>query len=196
MKPNNIEKLIEKFYAGETTIKEETLLKTYFNQESIPEQFQSARDYFNFLQEEKGLELDSSFDDNILQVIKLKEDNPNTIKTWTYRISSVAAVILLFIMIWFGADMLQPREVYGTISDPSLAFVETQKVLEEVSKNMKKGLQPAEKTVQKVDDNIKRIGELKKMDQALESTKSIRKIDKASDLLKSISKVYVSYGDS
>ena len=61
---------------------------------------------------------------------------------------------------------------------------------------MNKGLQPAEKTVKKVDNNIKRVGDLKKMDQALENAKSIRKIDKASDLLKSISRVYVSYGDS
>ena len=196
MKLHEIEKLIEKFYGGETTLKEEELLRAYLNQKDIPKQFQAARDYFNFLQNEKELEMNDSFDEKILQTIELKEDKSNTLKVWTYRLSGVAAVILVFVMVWFGTDLFQPKEVYGTISDPSLAFYEAQKAMDEVSKKMNKGLQPAEKTVKKIDENVQRMGELKKINQALENTKNIRKIDQASDLLKSISRVYVSYGDS
>jgi len=196
MKLYEIEKLIEKFYGGETTRKEEELLRAYLNQENIPKQFQADKAYFELLKEEKELKLENSFDDKILQSIDFKEDSSNTIKMWSYRLSGLAAIILVFVMVWFGTDLLQPREVYGTISDPSLAFFETQKVLGEVSKNINKGLQPAEKTVKKIDENVKRVEELKKMNQALEDTKNIRKIDRASDLLKSISRVYVSYGDS
>jgi hypothetical protein len=196
MKPDKIESLITKFYAGETTLEEEAILRDYFKQEVVPEKFHDAREYFNFLIEEKELELDSSFDDKVLRAIESSDGKPATVKMWTVGISSAAAAILVFLMIWIGTDLLQPREVYGTISDPSLAFHETQKLLSVVSKKMNKGLQPAEKTVKKVDNNIKRIGEFKKMDQALEDAKNIRKIDKASNLLKSISRVYVSYGDS
>jgi hypothetical protein len=196
MKPDKIENLIKKFYAGETTTDEEAILRDYCEQENVSANFQETSDYFNFLQAEKELELDSTFDERILQSIDLKEEKPATIKMWSVGISSAAAVILVFLMVWFGTDLLQPKEVYGTISDPSLAFHETQKVLATVSKKMNKGLQPAEKAVKKVDNNIKRVGDFKKMDQALENAKSIRKIDKASNLLKSISKVYISYGDS
>ena len=196
MKPDKIAMLLERFYAGETTLEEETLLKEYFEQENDMRAFQEAREYFHFLQEEKELELMSSFDDKILKSIELNEQKPGSIKLWAVGFSSAAAVILVFLMVWFGTDLLQPKEVYGTISDPTLAFHETQKVLVSVSRNMNKGLEPAEQTVKKVDTNIKRVGELKKMDQALGNAKSLRKIDKASTLLKSISKVYVSYGDS
>ena len=196
MKPDRIETLLEKFYAGETTLEEETLLKNYFKQETDIASFQEARDYYHFLHKEKELKLDDSFDDKILKSIELSDHKPKTLRIWTVGISSAAAVVLVFFMVWFGTDLLQPKEVYGTISDTSLAFLETQKVLAAVSKNMNKGLQPAEKTVKKVNNNIKRVGELKKMDEALENAKSLRKIDKASTLLKSISKVYVSYGDS
>ncbi len=96
MKLHEIEKLIEKFYGGETTLKEEELLRAYLNQKDIPKQFQAARDYFNFLQNEKELEMNDSFDEKILQTIELKEDKSNTLKVWTYRLSGVAAVILVF----------------------------------------------------------------------------------------------------
>ena len=154
MKPGKIESLIAKFYAGETTLEEEAFLKDYFKQETVPEKYREAREYFHFLNEEKEQKLDNSFDEKLLQLIELKEEKPTTVKMWTFGISSAAAVILVFLMVWFGTDLLQPREVYGTISDPSLAFHETQKMLAVVSKNMNKGLQPAEKTVKKVDNNI------------------------------------------
>ncbi len=196
MKLHEIELLIEKFYNGETSLEEEEMLRDYLNQDTVPEQFIAVKEHFIILKNEKELELDDAFDEKFIQLIEKEETQSNPLKIWTYRLSGVAATILLFVMVWFGTDLLQPREVYGTITDPSLAFLETRKAMDEVSKKLNKGLQPAEKTVKKIDENVKRAGELKKMNQALEKTKGLRKIDQASDLLKSISKVYVSYGDS
>jgi hypothetical protein len=196
MKLHEIEQLIEKFYNGETSLEEEKILKDYMNNDTVPEQFIAVKEHFSFLTNEKELELDDAFDEKILQLADAEKTQSNSLKIWTYRLSGVAAAILLFVMVWFGTDLLKPKEVYGTISDPSLAFLETRKAMDEVSKKLNKGLHPAEKTVKKIDENVKRAGELKKMNQALEKTKGLRKIDQASDLLKSVSKVYVSYGDS
>lgn len=196
MKRHEIEQLLERFYAGKSTLIEEEKLKNYLKDPGIPECFIADKAYFEFLEDEAGMELDKTFDEKILQSIESKKESSNSMQMWTYRLSSVAAVILVFLLVWFGTDLLQPKEVYGTISDPSLAFYEAQKAMDEVSKKMNKGLQPAEKTVQKIDKNVKRVGDLKKMNQALENTKNLRKIDQAGDLLKSVSKVYVSYGDS
>ena len=196
MKRHEIEKLFEKFYAGKTNLKEENELRDFLNQENIPEEYQAEKEYFELLEAEAHIELDETFDDKILQFVESKKESSNAIQMWTYRLSGVAAAILVFLLVWFGTDLLQPKEVYGTISDPSLAFYEAQKAMDKVSKKMNKGLQPAEKTVKKIDVNVKRVGDLKKMNQALENTKNLRKIDQASDLLKSVSRVYVSYGDS
>jgi hypothetical protein len=196
MKLHEIEQLIEKFYNGETSLAEEEILKDYLNQDTVPAQFMAVKEHFSFLKNEKKPELDDTFDEKILQSIEKDKLQPSSLRIWTYRLSGVAAATLVFIVVWFGTELLQPKEVYGTISDPSLAFFETQKAMDEVSKKMKKGLQPAEKTVKKIDENVKRVGDLKKMNKALENTKNLRKIDQASDLLKSVSRVYISYGDS
>ena len=195
MKVQDIKLLIEKFYNGETSIHEEQLLKDYFDQKDIPEQFSDTKEYFNFLQKEASLELDDDFDDKFFKEAGLDEHHSNNKRIWMYRISGIAATILVFVLVWIGTELLQPKEVYGTISDPAIAFLETQKAMDEVSKKMNMGLKPAEKTVKTIDNSVKKIEEFKKMNKALENTKSIHKIDKASDLLKSISKVYISYGE-
>ena len=192
MKVQDIKLLIEKFYNGETSRNEEQLLKDYFEQKDIPEQFSDTKEYFNFLQKEAALELDDAFEEKFFKEAEHKTNNK---RIWMYRISGIAATILVFVLVWVGTELFQPKEVYGTISDPAIAFLETQKALDEVSKKMNKGLKPAEKTVKSIDNNAKKIGELKKLNKALENTKSIHKIDKASDLLKSVSKVYISYGE-
>lgn len=195
MKVQDIKLLIEKFYNGETSKHEEQLLKDYFDQKDIPEKFLDTKEYFNFLQKEAALELDDTFDEKFFKKAGLDEHSTNSKRIWMYRISGIAATILVFVLVWFGTELFHPKEVYGTISDPAIAFLKTQKAMDEVSKKMNKGLKPVEKTVKTIDDNAKKVGELKKMNKALENTKSIHKIDKASDLLKSVSKVYISYGE-
>ena len=195
MKVQDIKLLIGKFYNGEASMQEEQLLKDYFNQKDTPEQFSDTKEYFNFLQKEEALELDVAFDEKFFKEAGLDEYHSNNKRIWMYRISGIAATILVFVLVWIGTELFQPKEVYGTISDPALAFLETQKALDEVSKKMNKGLKPAEKTVKSIDNNAKKIEELKKLNKVLENTKSIHKIDKASDLLKSVSKVYISNGE-
>ena len=61
---------------------------------------------------------------------------------------------------------------------------------------MNKGLQPAKKTVDKVEDNVKQAGKIKKINGALKQAKKVNKYEEASELLKSMSKVQVRIGNS
>jgi len=195
MTPANIEQLIEKYYAGETSEQEETQLRAYFSAKDIPDSQMAAKLYFMALKASADEKLGDDFDSKLMA--QLSDEKPaSTFRIWTYRISAVAAVILLMLAIWFGADLVQPKSVYGTITDPKLAFAETQKVLDEVSKKMNKGLQPAKKTVEAVEGPVKQVGEIKKINAALQKAKKINKFEEASELLKSISKVQVRLGNS
>jgi len=195
MIPAKLQDLIEKFYAGETTEHEEEQLKAYFNLADSSKELAREKEYFMAMNSLKTEELDDTFEKELFKQIN-DEEPGRKLKVWGYSISAVAATITIFLLVWFGTDILNPKEVYGTINDPHLAFAETQKALDEVSKKIKKGLKPAKKTVDKVEENVKKTGEVKKLNKALEKTKSFQKIDEASELLKSFSKVYVNYGKS
>jgi hypothetical protein len=161
----------------------------------VPEHLLEIKSYFEVMDSLAEESLDETFDDRLFQEIESKQAKPH-IRRWTYRLTSIAAAAILLISLWFGTDLFQPKEVYGTIDDPVLAFQETQKVLDEVSKKMNKGLTPAKKTVEKVEENVKKAGEVNKINKALKKTKNINKLDKTSEFLKSFNKVYVDYGNS
>lgn len=195
MKPADFKRLIERFYSGETSETEEFQLRQYFEQKDLPTSHLGYKAHFLALQEMQQEALGDDFNQSLMDQLK-DEPATNKFRIWLYRISSVAAIILLFIVVWFGTDLLKPKEVYGTITDPVLAFAETQKVLDEVSKKMNKGLTPAKKTVDKVEKSVQKTGELKKLDKALNKAKKINKLEEASELLKSFNKVVVTYGNS
>ncbi len=195
MIPAKLQDLIEKFYAGETTEQEEDQLKAYFNLADSSKDLAREKEYFMAMNSLKTKELDDTFEKELFK--QINDEKPGRkLKVWGYSLSAVAATITIFLLVWFGTDILNPGEVYGTINDPHLAFAETQKALDEISKKMNKGLKPAKKTVDKVEENVKKTGEVKKLNKALEKTKSFQKIDEASELLKSFSKVYINYGKS
>lgn len=195
MDPRDIDKLVEKFFSGETTGMEEAQLKAFIRMNEVTENLLEIKHYFDVMDRLGEESLDEAFDDRLFSRIETKEARPQ-IRRWTYRITSVAAAVFLLISIWFGKDLIQPKQVYGTIDDPVIAFQETKKVLDEVSKKMKKGLTPAKETVDKVEENVKKAGEIKKINNALKKTRNINKLEKVSEFIRSFNKVYVEYGNS
>ena len=195
MKQEDLNQLIGKYYDGETSMQEEAQLNAYFESDDIPAEHQEAKLYFMATKSLAENVLSDDFDDKLIAQLNI-ENRKTQIKRWIYSLSSAAAVILLMLSVWVGTDLLSAKEVYGTINDPEIAFAETKKVLDEVSKKMNKGLKPAKQTVSKVEENVNQAGEIKKMKKALKHAKKINKYEDASELLKSISKVQVRIGKS
>ena len=187
--------MIEKFYAGETTLEEEQQLRDHLHREGAASHYPELYEQMTLNDRFADEKLPDAFDELLLK--KIAEDTKSPwLRISNPWVTGVAATILILVTIWFGTDLLQPKEVFGTIDDPKLAFNETRKVLDEVSKKMNQALTPAKKTVDKVENNVQKAGELKKMNEALQKTKGMDKLENASDLLKSINKVYIKIGNS
>ena len=195
MKPAKLDLLIEKYYAGETSPEEEKELKAFFLEGDMPAEYLGLKEQFEIMDLMSKEQVSDDFDSKLMKNISGNKKDSKTF-IGSFWISGIAATILLFIAIWFGTDLLNPKAVYGTITDPELAFNETKKVLDEVSKKMNKGITPAKKTVDKVEGSVKQAGEIKKINEALNKAKSIDKLEEASDLLKSMNKVYIRIGNS
>lgn len=85
-----IEKLIKKYFEGNTSLEEEKKLKSFFTQDSIPQELERYRQYFNLLDKEKSVS------------IKGVDFHPPTPKSRFYHLNSlrnwsVAAVIVLLV---------------------------------------------------------------------------------------------------
>lgn len=94
-----IEGLLERYFAAETTLEEESILRTFFSQDAVPAELQQWRALF--IEDEQPL--DDDFDSRILELIG---NEPQTVKAREvkltqrlYPLFKSAAVIAIFLTI-------------------------------------------------------------------------------------------------
>ncbi len=120
MESARIEKLLEKYYEAETTLKEEKELKDYFAQSDVPAHLTEHKGMFNYFND-SSLETSS-------RSIKLSS------RTIALRWLSVAAMLVFFVSVF---SLYQQNEAEK--EEARLAYQETQKALELISKSLNKG---------------------------------------------------------
>ncbi len=195
MKQEEINKLLEKFFAGETTESEESQLKSWLQTEDVPAELEAVKSYFQAMHELKEEKPDDAFEETLMERLT-KEEPDRKSRFRIYSLTSVAATIAVFLAVWMGINLFRPTEVYGTIKDPKIAFAETKRILQEVSAKMNEGLEPAEKTVKTVEKNVKKAGEAKKINEVLQKVGYIIKVERINDLLKPLKKENTKNGKS
>ncbi len=119
----SIEQLIEKYENAETSLKEEQVLKDYFQQNNVPVHLIEYKALFTYFNENST--------ERFTKTIPLKSRNAN----WKWL--SIAAAVVLMFSIFSITD-------FGSISDKErqeaqIAYQEAQKALQLISKNLNKG---------------------------------------------------------
>lgn len=121
---NNIEKLLEKYENGETSLSEEQQLKNYFKQETVAPHLEIYKPMFAYFLVNKQ--------EQFTKDVPLK-----TTRDFNYKWISVAAVAVLMLGFYFGQSLI--IDDLGTYEDPQLAFNEFSKSMEMISSKFNKG---------------------------------------------------------
>jgi len=120
---NNIEKLLEKYENGESTLKEEQQLKNYFSQETVAPYLEMYKPMFAYFK--------------VNQQEQFTKDVPlKTKRIFNYKWISVAAVAVLMIGFYFKSNT---QDDLGTYDDPQMAYNEVVKQLAMISTHFNKG---------------------------------------------------------
>jgi hypothetical protein len=126
---NNIEKLLEKYENGETTLKEEQQLKHYFLQGTVAPHLEMYRPmfaYFSVNQQEQ-----------FTKDVPLTPMTMGARRSFSYKWISVAAVAVLLIGVYFKS---KTNNDLGTYQDPQMAYNEVVKSLAMISNQFNKGV--------------------------------------------------------
>ncbi len=135
METNYIKELLNKYFEAETTVAEEKILKDYFASATISEEFLTYKNLFvGYTQAQT---------ETFTKELEFPKFKVHKNQKW-YAIA--AAVVVLFGTV----VLLQPPEKQtktsnelGTFTNPEVAFIETQKALTMVSKNINIGIENA-----------------------------------------------------
>lgn len=131
---DRIEKLIDKYFEGETSIAEENELKTYFSSLDVAQHLQQYQPVFGYFSQAKAEEFKAE--------IPLNTKKRN-VAVWL----SIAAsfVIMLGVGTFMYLNTIEEAPAtataYGTYDDPEKALAETEKALALVSEHLNTGIE-------------------------------------------------------
>ncbi|PKP30623.1 MAG: hypothetical protein CVT99_12395 [Bacteroidetes bacterium HGW-Bacteroidetes-16] len=188
MQPQELNQLIEKYYEGLTSLKEEKQLLEWLRTSPDGDTYADVLAQLEImLQLNTDIKTDPGFDQQIIAALQVDQPMKNR---WlqTSRLTGIAATVLVFLAVWIGSELLKPTEVYGTINDPKLAFNETTRILDKVSGGLNKGLKPAQQSTEKL------VKGLEKVEKAIEKSNQLNEVNKASQYLNSFTRVYIKLG--
>ena len=123
---NSIDKLIEKYENGETSLKEEQKLRTYFIQEEVAPHLEAYRPLFVYFAQTS----EETFD----KEVKV----PASRMTLVYRWMSVAAVAIIMIA-GFAKFVNQPKTLDDLSNEELLAYNQTVEAFNLLTENFGKG---------------------------------------------------------
>lgn len=181
-----IQALLEKYFEGETSLKEEKALLDYFSRDDIDPKLVPWQQQFRLMQATREpLAFDPEFENRLAGLIKAEEEKPiREHKTrWITRIA-IAATIAILIGI-SGVIVLNRKwhEDKDTFSDPQIAYAEAQKTLLYVSQKMNQGMKPLN-AVSKINAGAKPLKSLKKLDRSMDMLNRVSFMNQSSNLKK------------
>lgn len=178
MNEEELNRLIEKYYKGESTETEESALRDYFRRSDIPEGYEAEKAIFSFYNESADfIEPSVNFEARILAGIDVS-DNKNglrNIKSYLLPLMSTAAGLLILAGSYFF--FVSKAESRDTIKDPKIAYAETIKILRIVSVKLNQGSQTLE-PVGKINEMTK-----KSIETINKSTKYVKQNLKNLDII-------------
>ncbi len=161
MNDQEINRLINSFYEGETSEEEEKLLRALFSGDKVPQGLETEREYILYCLANGSIKDPSSdLEDKIIRIIDRSDtESVRSRKYYLLLISGAAALLILFGAYYFIESR---RGFKDTYSDPRIAYAETMKILMDVSSRLNKGtsaLRPVGKLSEMTDMSLEKLNE-------------------------------------
>ncbi|MFN3840076.1 MAG: hypothetical protein ACK4RF_05145 [Cyclobacteriaceae bacterium] len=154
MDSNQLDELLKKYWACETSLEEEEQLRAYFRGGSVPGELTGTANLFRYFEAQKRGTLSDNFDALFLKRVNetapVKSGKVNTLISYSLRIAAGVAVLVMAVFL-VRQELRKPEsvavngELVDTFDDPQKAFEETKKALEIISKGFARAEQQARK---------------------------------------------------
>lgn len=140
MKENKLKDLLDKYYEGNTTPSEEQELKQYFAGNDVIPGYETEKEIFRHYHGSEKVALPSAgFENRIIDAVDRYEKMKKKIPFRRRYITIFSAAATILIMAGTLFFLTRESEPDDTFSDPVLAYIETMKILNDVSAKLNRG---------------------------------------------------------
>ena len=130
----NIDGLLNKYFEGETTLEEERMLRTYFNQDNLPEHLKEFAPMFNYIEDERvALEVLKEISDASPALTVTKKRKAILSKSLYISAVAAACIIAVFFLFSPGKSNSNGSESYAWINGKRITDKEEIKMFAEKS---------------------------------------------------------------
>jgi hypothetical protein len=182
-----IRKLLDRFYLGETTLEEEKILQEYFTSSSIPEKLLPDRDLFRTLGDgDDSVAVPEGLNQKILNVIDQQEKRViRTRRISVFSLSGLAAGLLVVIALYVGyfrtdSPVRLAHQMTDTYEDPQDAYEEAKRTLAYVSAKLNTGtseLEHVAKVSKTASDPLKSLSKINKGSKELSLLGQLQRVE-------------------
>lgn len=145
----HIDQLLEKYWAGETSLAEEAQLRQFFSKDDVPERYAKVQPLFQFFKGEQEAFLHGDFDERLsskLRAVDNQRPRRPALLVYIKRATAVAAILAGVLFFYPKGDDISPTER----KEAQLAYAEAKAALLLISSKLNKGANKAESGIVQV----------------------------------------------
>jgi hypothetical protein len=186
MSTEELNRLLEKYYNGNSTEEEEMILREYFIKDDIPEGYDAEKVIFGYYKSAGDIpEPSAGFEARIISGIDRAESETASGRFRKYilpYLGTAAGLLILTGSLFFFIHRSEPGDTY---SDPEIAYAETMKILMDVSSQLNYGsriLEPVNKINQLTTKSFRTINSKTLLvEKSLKNLGNLQKIKESPD---------------
>ena len=151
MDTNDLKILLDRYWAGESTLDDEAKLHEWFKNNSVPDGFEAEAQLFGYYAKEKSVSISDDFDSKLIKTIQNKDDKTSAkrIEIWplltNWKAAAVISGIIVASVVLKNPFGTSPTQMTDTYENPQDAYEATKAILLTISSNMNKGKKHASK---------------------------------------------------
>lgn len=141
MEAKKIKQLLQRYFKGESTLKEEQQLKEYFHSANIDEELKEYSDYFTGISDLANETRDENLENEIMDFIFRNEpETKSTNRRIWQSIAGIAASVLILTGITLFIIRHEKKPFQDTFDNPETAYAYAEQTLEYISAKYNKGM--------------------------------------------------------
>jgi len=184
MNLQEIERILEKYFNGETSLDEEKQLRAFFTGRDVPPRWKHLTGFFGYFEEEKQVKIENPRFEAALDS-SVRETPMSRLldlrRPWLYWAAGVAASLLILVAIFVKFDPF-PNRIRDTYDNPEVAYAQAKKILLFVSDQMNKGTKDLQK-IEKFEKGLKDVQSIASFNNSLEGVGRLGEMDKIKQLI-------------